>query len=540
MTAVANSLFNRHQGRIEEVISKNIEVFMPALDPVWEDTIQTSIGVGGANEIGRDMHITKVYMGSMAGVIEEGAANYGDIGLYGDLTTAFGAKMHQQQINQTWPNPLDGANATPYRLVIPMRSQMTNLMMTIGELTAEATPAFIGEVIVPKLEGFARNIAHTLCNYWYVSQNSNYRLCLVSNVAGGGATKSVTFKPDNLAIDRFGVGMRVDVMAMTAGVVQKRANDTTATLDDQDKTTRIKLYVTKVDELTGTVELTAETNVNAWSGQTSVANGDAIVMANSGIGDGAGGLPTFKGIAGVNSWMKTGDSSGSTNTNTNTLLGAEATVGALGGSDGKINVNDHPEFKSFFHAMTGPLTEHKMRQLLHGFHRAKNKHGQYIDCLIASDGVWLAYEATKIGREWIDRTGRQSSISNEGSSGGFKITVDGKDYTGYTSQFVESQAMYGIRKGGNNWKRYVPPDPRGVQSFDRAPSSAFKFVAGIVSGTGSNRLPIFASSSGEVGSVNLMTEGSQMPGMLRMQIAPDQPAGLKVTGMTEDRLYADS
>lgn len=528
MAAPTNSLLNLHQYRIEEVISRSVNMFMPALDPIWEDLIVTSQGKIESSLIGRDMRLIRVFQGSMAGVIDEGSANYADVTLYGDQTTSFGSKVYEQNLNQTWPSPLDGANAKPYRLFVPIRSQMTNLMMTMGELQAEATEAFIGEVLMPKLEGFSRNIAHTECNYWWVSQNTSYRLCKVANVSTSGAT--VTFQPDNLATDRFAVGQRVDVYKSDGSA---RANDTEAVAANQDRTTRIHLYVTKVDELTNTVQLTAASNVAAWGGQASVANGDLIVMANTG----AGSSPSFKGIAGINSWLKGGDTSGATATAANSLLGGEA-EGTV--ADGIINVNTHPELKSGFYSVNGPLTEHTLRKILRAFHRAKNKYGQYVDCLIASDGVWLAYEATKIGRETIDRTNRLSNVNTEGSQTGFQFTMDGRTYSGYTSNYIEQNTMYGIRKGGNNWKVIVPPDPAGVNSFDRAPAAVpFRFVAGAITGTGSNRLPIYKTSSGDAGAINLLTEGAQMPGMIRMNIVPDQPVGLKITGMDEDRVYSD-
>jgi hypothetical protein len=31
----------------------------------------------------------------------------------------------------------------------------------------------------------------------------------------------------------------------------------------------------------------------------------------------------------------------------------------------------------------------------------------------------------------------------------------------------------------------------------------------------------------------------QMPGMLRMQLVPDQPSGMKLTGVTTDRQYGE-
>ena len=57
-TVTADSLFNTHSGRIEEVINKNIGTSLPSMDPAWRDTIVSSQGVGPASEIGRDMLLT--------------------------------------------------------------------------------------------------------------------------------------------------------------------------------------------------------------------------------------------------------------------------------------------------------------------------------------------------------------------------------------------------------------------------------------------------------------------------------------------------
>ena len=55
MAATTGSLFDHHSVRIEEVINKNIEIFLPSLDPVWRDTVVSNQGVGPAEAIGRDM-----------------------------------------------------------------------------------------------------------------------------------------------------------------------------------------------------------------------------------------------------------------------------------------------------------------------------------------------------------------------------------------------------------------------------------------------------------------------------------------------------
>ena len=67
--ATSGSLFDRHQGQIEEIINKNVDTILPSLDPAWRDTIVSSQGVGPASAIGRDMKILKLYRGGLTGVI---------------------------------------------------------------------------------------------------------------------------------------------------------------------------------------------------------------------------------------------------------------------------------------------------------------------------------------------------------------------------------------------------------------------------------------------------------------------------------------
>jgi hypothetical protein len=283
---------------------------------------------------------------------------------------------------------------------------------------------------------------------------------------------------------------------------------------NQDGTgNRFNAIVNRVDEVSGTVQFT----VLGTTAVTFTTSTFVVYFANGKVSGASGGY----GIAGINSWLK----------NSGNLLGNDAD------SANAIDVAKHPEFKSYFKTSVGTLTEHKLRQYLRGFHRAKEKYGQSIDTLIASDGVWLNYESQKIGQYMLDRTNRLSSLTNEGSQEGFKFSFDGRTYTGYTSNYIEDGTVYGIKKGGANWKKYVPPSPKGTQKFDKAEAFIpFEFV-GPALGYSSIKVPITKVNTGSGNS--LLTEGAQMPGMLRMQLVPDQAAGIKLTGVTTDRQYGD-
>ena len=195
-----------------------------------------------------------------------------------------------------------------------------------------------------------------------------------------------------------------------------------------------------------------------------IAETDRIVLANTGLREAGAAASAYSGIAGINSWLKGGDGNGSTVNNANTLLGTESITGAA------INVNDHPEFKSFFKSGVGSLTEGKLRKYIRRFHAAKGKYGMSMDCLIASDGVWLDYEAQKVGQYIVDRTNGLSSLNSKGSEDGFNFYFEGRNYKGYTSNYVDAGVVYGIKKAGNNWKRYVAPDYSDLTSMGEAPS----------------------------------------------------------------------
>jgi hypothetical protein len=546
--ATTGSIFDRQSNRIQEVLNKSLRVFLAGLDPVWRDKAVTSQGVGNSGDLGRDLKIIKTYMGSLTGVIEAGQG-FGNKDLYGDLTDSIGSLMHTQQANQAYPSPLEGPNATPYQLGIPMRSLVTNLMITLGEKQADATPALINQVVAPKLTAFARNMALTLCNYWYLSQNENYRLCAISNAvlstptppSGTSTYYRISFNPDNQACHRFARGQRVDILH-TNGI---RSNDTAAqvvtgtlTLSQATRGTRVQLVVENVDPLTNTVVLVSNTNTTSFrsslatgSGGTVATaadlNGAYIVYANSHLENGTG-TTTFTGIAGINSWLKSGAETGGARPTS--LLGAESD------SAMHIDVLERPEFKSFKYAVNGVLTEYNMKRYLQRVHSAFEPLGNTIDTLIASEGVWSAYESQKIGQYRIDRTNRPSSITNEGQAEGFSFTFEGKTYKGHTSRFVEAGTLYGLKLGGSNWKKYVPPSPKGVSKMSEADAFIpFEFVAGAITGTSTNQLPVYQTASG--GGANLVTQASQMPGRIRMQLVPDQVNGMKLTGLTEDRLY---
>jgi len=547
MAAPTGSFLNTKAGIIQEVINKGIEIALPTMSPVWRRAVAGSAGAIEKSQFGRDLVVIKTYQQGLAGVFDDGGSRL-DATLYGDpLNQNLGEKLFMQGNGfgasaQGWPDALQGPNPRPFRMKVHMRSMVGNLAWTLGELDAEALPAFLGEVIAPKLAAHSALIGHRLCTQWFLNQNTHYRLCRCAAITYPD-TSTLTFTTDNLSINRFHVGQRLQLwVSGSRALTNLKTWDNSVPTDVRDPDSLF--IVTRIDELAnkvtvkhyrGGVLATNATSTLQTLSTSAAYTANSMEVSFFGVA-GVSGTPNASatnnyttGVAGIRSWLKTGDGDPTTQTNENTLLGLEAD-----GTD-KINVEVHPEFKSMAVDLASqPLTEHTLRKIMRRWHMARGKYGQTLDTFIASDGVWLAYEATKIGQFEIHREGRLSSLNKEGTEEGFTFTFDGKTYRGETDSYVEANTVYGLKTNGGNWKKFVPPSGHG-RRWDKAPAGmGYELVASSMTGLPSNQLPIFRTGSNN--DAVQLTEFVQMPGRLRLQLVPDQPTGLVISNVAEDRL----
>jgi len=537
MPAPTGSLFDTEALAFEEIINKDVDVILPMLDEAFRGSIVSSADVFPTQQLGREWKAIRIIRGTYTGVIDAGVAR-ADFSLYGEQNTGWGQRMMMQTIQQKFPDPLEGPKARTVRLAIPLQSQHTNLALSWQEMQAEANPGYVGQVIAPIMEGFARNMAHQLVNFWYISQSDSYRLgtmkagtVFVENNTPSSGLHRISFETTELTPNRFWRGQRVDIHRNYSGSDNCRLNDDiTGSADNgasQNVDTRLNVLVEYVDELTNTVALiTDEDPFVTWDGfaelvgTTSTAAGsqpsagDFVTFANQRTGSGS-----FTGYAGINSWLK-----GGTGGDDNFLLGADRD------STDFVSVVENPEFKSLIGSINGPLTEPLLISILRRFHSAKDRYGMDVDTLIGSDGVWLEYFRQLIPQFRRDRTGRPASLTSEGLREGFEIVCDGRAYRGMVSTYVEDGTVYGIKKGGGNWERIVPPFPDRAATFDRAESFIpFRFALPTLLNNGQTRALIFDAPSG--GGSTRVTEFVQMPGLIHLQYAPQQPVGIKLTGV---------
>lgn len=530
----AATFMNEQADRIQELIGTTITRLMPAEDQVWEKMIVNSLGVESADNIGRDYLIRKRYEVGLAGVVEGDAAQ-DDALMYGDqTTTSLGDRLYTDDVNSFLPDPSQGVNARPIKLAIPMRGLKTNLQLSFAEMRADNLKATLGEVVAPKLRGYGKHITQYLCLSWFLSQNNYYR---ISNITDVSAAVSVVANTSNqeIEIDLANYGDYTVTRLKPGNRVQFYSSNGTTLRELPSLQDQTVLVVVSVDPWTHKVRMRApdKSALNTFISTTLQDNDIIVLMGMKGTSTTPFTTsPNFAGIAGWNSWIKTGLAGN------DTLLGGEAVSGE------SINVNTHPEFKSFLVNNGGqPLTEYKMTRILNQYHVSGHSWGLELDTLIGSPGITQSVLASRIGREQIDRTGRLASMQSLGVQGGstdgtgsrYSITVNGRKYDLYESAYVEDGTIYGHKMGGGNWVVAVPPDIAGQQSDSRLGVNAkfpFRLVAPMYGHAGA-LLPIQRVSGNRV----VYAKGMQMPGVLNCQVYPRQQiSGLKITNIATDRL----
>lgn len=497
---------------IEERLSKAIGLLLPKADAFWLNNFQNKQGTIPLDQIGRDWEYIQTWYGSLTGVIEPGKPR-GDFPLYGDTHTQIGRRMATQSLNQVFPDPSKGANMTPYQLGVPIRTMLGNIMFTLGEHVHDANKASLAKRVAPKLTGYARHWTHVLSMYLYLSQNDQYRYFAIgaspSAVTSSGDVHRFTFNPDNEATKRVQTGMMVDFYDSTGTTRQNESGGT-----------RIECFVEYIDPMTNTVAITW--NRSGGAGWTDPVEGDICVLANSRDSS----SPNFTGIAGLNSYIKSGDTASD---NTRYILGAERNTSR------QIDVSLHPDdFKSFTRDMGGePLTESILIQILSTFHDHYEEKGHTISQLLGSRGVIHRYILERQGMARLTR-GEYTNVKGEGFGRGFSITDDmGNTATLFTSNKVEDGVVYGVQ---GNWKRLLPGDIPGLKQMSQTDGFVpVKFVAPQLTGTESVVMPMYDTS----GDHAQVTEGYQMPCWLRMNLVPDHPAGIKLTNVATSKVFSD-
>lgn len=530
--APSATLFKNIEAKIPEIINNTLTIFMRGVDPAF-NVIASGERVESAG-IGRNMQVKKVFQTGLAGVGQMSQpSNY--TALYGGPQAALPSQnLYRNSLTTRLPDVTRGVGSRPVTMTVQIQAMEWALDLTIGEMRADALSATIGEIITPKLMGFAQNIVQTRANMFYTADATDYSLCDMTNIevgASGDASK-VVFTPSNEAIQRFRTGQRVDIFFQTSGS-GNFANKLNVSKDtDTTDTTKwsinasngtvgtdagsIDVYVTNVDYISDRVTL--QLAAGSWI-DGAVTNATARKLPT-------GATPTYtlRVVLADTKWQAAGGGA---------FSGLNTWIKSTGSVYG-INVEQVDGFKSLILTDSGPLTEQKIQKYLSRYVTAYQSLGYELDGFLTTQGVLDAWRATKIGKEEITRNG-PLSLNGQGTASGYSFVHNGKTYQIEPSGWCAAGHLYGIKKSG--FTRYVPNRTPNAGSLGEIPSFLeIEFLAPLLTGTDSLRLPVLNSASS--GAVPY-TDTTMLPCDQRMEIVPDQLAMIKVTGLSEDKVYGD-
>lgn len=534
MAITVGSMLDRQSQTIQELIGRTAVEIGINVSGFFDEFVLSDADVIGDNILGRDMVWKKKFYGSLAGVIE-GGKKTSHFGLYGDITDAQGVKFARQTLTQAFPDATQSVHPIPYGLQGGLYSLTFNLMITLGTLQLQATPANIKEHVRPLFMGLAKNIGHFIDNAWNLDGSDQFALAGLGPNTGTGAytlqssANTITFFPTNQITRRFEVGQEVDLFVSTTRV-------------NEASNVRIAVRVQSVDDWNNKVILVTDdvdvagssfTWTNVFT-TTTLGNGTCNVVAANTDDDGAG---AFEGIYGWRRWIVPGDDAQAVDHASNVLLGSDA-QGSL--NNGKISVLQHPEFRSGKFTSIGDLDETTLLSILERAESALGRRGMMTDRLVAAEGIWLDVFDSLQPRSMFNRGNAEpGAIRQLGMKGPFEIVSSEHTYMGTTDRKLPDGEIVSLKTRGN-WSIVAPNDPQGTQrgamdahggrGFSKIPAL---FVVPALSGNSSIRALMYTSNGQQ------LTEGSQMPGYVRMNLIPkDQIPGFILTGVNSTRRYA--
>jgi hypothetical protein len=324
----------------------------------------------------------------------------------------------------------------------------------------------------------------------------------ISNDGSGYITFKVKAGTGRTAF--FRLGMMVDFLADSGGTPQFGAlTDGTDVINYLTSDVYDPCIVADVNYLDGTIKIASVANSDMGTygtgGATVIANDDWVILR------GCGTVSTREQKTwGLEDWMA---SSGQ-------IMGGSA-------SDHALDLDTQSQFKSQLVTVSGPLTDTVMNGYIGGYLDAYP--GQSLDTIITTMGVTLKYieqPGLYNNRMFYDRTGKTLDVA--GGWDDVTYSFNGRKLRWMVTPMCITGRLYGIKLGGGNIMRYVPPK---VAGSDNRVGSELEFLAPL--GGHANIFKIAHASSGA--SQALL----EAPFWQYCLVCPIDVKGVKLSSLTE-------
>ena len=509
---------------IREELPRVIHESLPAIAPIYNQIEQTSIGVVRDTGIGRGWKVIHLYATGVAGLMESSdPAGIGMSAFTGNQATQF-----LQGTSATNMAPFPTAAASPHtsslKRELTLHMVTGNFSLPVTWMQADAlTAAQIKQVARDiKAVGDLRAMVEAASFFAYTANDGTYdqdvlgRISAIAENSGTADYIDVTVDEEYGRISNFRTGMVLDIVADSSGEVQT-GTDTDGT-DVRNYTHTgaqyVYLIITDVDYLGKKITLTPVNSVTgAKPNYGSGTSGDVFQASYAGAADDwlvmsrcsrydSGSRPMLS--WGLEDWIK----------GSGTVMGGAAAAAAL-------DLDTYHQFKSQVVAVNGPLTDSVMNSYIGGYLDAYP--GQSLDTIITTQGVTLKYleqPGLYNNRMNYDRTGKALNVA--GGWQDVSYSFNGRLLRWIISPMCLTKRLYGLKLGGGNLKRYIPPR---VGGNDGRVGGEVEFLAPLGGHSG-----IFKIAHGSTGASQNYLEA---PFWQYKLIAPVDVCGVKLTSLTE-------
>ncbi len=508
---------------VREELPMMIEEAGPAIAPVFDKIKRTAFGVKSQTGLGRGYKVIHLYETGVAGLIESGDP------LGPEMSTIVGTQSRLLAQGSAaagltiFPTAAESPHMGDIKRELTLHKVVGNFSIPAAWKQADLLNAAQIKKVARDMKAVAKLKAiyeassffsHSVTN---ASGNINQVLGRISVIAesiasGEGDYIVITLDEVYGRIANFRQSMRIDIVKDTAGVLQDGVNtDATHVRNYTDSTAKyVHLIISSVDYLGKKITLAPVNSDTGALPDFTAGYGSATVP---GVADDwlvfsktsrytSGSRPQFS--WGLNDWIK---SSG-------VILGGASGAAAL-------DLAVYPQFKSQVQAVNGPLTDDVINGYIGGYLDAYP--GETLDTIITTQGVqlkWLQQPGLYNNRQNYERTGK--ALSFKGGWSQIAYEFGGRSYEWIMSPMCLTKTLYALKFAGENIQRFSPPRLGGMEA---SMGQEIEFLAPLGGHSG-----VFMVAHASSGAPQELLEA---PFWYYCLIAPKDPRGVKLTGLTE-------
>lgn len=446
---------------------------LPKVDSIFKYIVGTSDGVE-RDSIGRGWNIKHNFRTGLAGAmkwvsIAGGATLGGETSEPLRQSIAFSTQ-------QSFPGVSDAMSTGSVTRTLGMAKLLGNFYLPEDYFKIDALNAMVIGKVSADIEGTAQNLAHQMAVALYTA--ANMELCDISSISAyGGAAAALTFTPSGGRIRWFYNGLSVDVYDATRVTHRNAA---------------FPLVVDGVDYLNGTVRLVRPDGTDIPVG---FINTDKVFVADCYSA-------TKIGPYAIDDWT--------------------ATTGTIFDSSSGLNLTYYPQFKSSVVNLAAALTDGVLTYRIGRFFDA---YGVWLDTILTTRGVsekYVQQPSFTSGNFLYERQGKALRFKG-GTEAEPEYVYDGHSFRWLISPYQKTGVVHILKLNDGNLRRYMPP--RLAKAGSHGKFQDVEFFAPLGGHTG-----IFKAVHTSTGSTSPMVEA---PFTLRAQMAPLDPRGIKLYGVTE-------